>query len=548
MRQFNKGLKSIQDFPDDFDGIVSGAPAINWNNLTAAEKWEGLVHEDVMRQCDEIVGVVEDLIFAIMILLALSAMERRREQAEMIKQALLPLYINGELAFSRIQPGTENPAPSVYNGEMDIYPVEWYRYVVYNDSSYDTNTLNTSSYTLANLLNPFNIATWYGDLSAFRSRQGSPGGKFHGQADDRIAPGNSERYYDHVSQTIGLSLSKMDKFYRFFRISGMGPRSEGSGAWEVGQSLAGAGWGGGDGNGSRGGGDTLVELELDPERNVLIAMVRWVEEDIAPESLLGRKFANDKREQGIEFERRHCRYPSRNTYDGVGDWRSADSWESTAVYVRVAVLGRYPIPKVASVNKSWDVLAPSASGFGSASGPSYSSCYDPHFRAHSPPPPLHIAQHPPPPHTKPSLPNPQSAPPWKRDLYGYGQKHDKNRAGSGERGARRGSSRLHKLKMPKFPSASSSSKSSSKVAKDKPNRCRILLCLYLNFCGTPQTRHLGPWSLASLLRAMTIILVQRPRSAEKKEKGPPRAYNLFVKVNSAKWEEENPDKKGFEQF
>lgn len=86
--------------------------------------------------------------------------------------------------------------------------------------------------------NPFNIQTWEGDLSAFKDR----GGKvckfralkrvdtiltvnkvtYHGQADYIISSDNSPRYYNYVSQTMGLPSSDLDEFYRLFRISGMG--------------------------------------------------------------------------------------------------------------------------------------------------------------------------------------------------------------------------------------------------------------------------------------------------------------------------------------
>lgn len=60
----------MQDFPDDFDGVVAGAPAVAFNNLTS---WSGdflkilgnsssptfvstdlwtVVHEEILNQCD----------------------------------------------------------------------------------------------------------------------------------------------------------------------------------------------------------------------------------------------------------------------------------------------------------------------------------------------------------------------------------------------------------------------------------------------------------------------------------------------------------------
>jgi feruloyl esterase len=69
-------------------------------------------------------------------------------------------------------------------------------------------------------------------------------------------------------------------------------------------------------------------LGFDPESNVLAAMVRWVEEGIPPENILGTKFFNDLVANGIERSRRHCRYPYRNMYVG-GNASLPQSWECT---------------------------------------------------------------------------------------------------------------------------------------------------------------------------------------------------------------------------
>lgn len=183
--------------------------------------------------------------------------------------------------------------------------------MVFNPS-FDVDTLNLTDYTIAQQLNPFNIATFNGDLSAFQARNGKVI-TYHGQADMLISPADTEFYYQQIAKTMGLPPSDIDDFLRFFRISGMSHCSTGVGAWEIGQTLPGAS-------------GKLTSETLDPERNVLTAMVRWVEEGIAPETMLGTKYVNDTPELGVEFSRRHCRYPFRNTYDRTGDSSDPDSW------------------------------------------------------------------------------------------------------------------------------------------------------------------------------------------------------------------------------
>lgn len=107
--------------------------------------------------------------------------------------------------------------------------------------------------------------------------------------------------------------SELDNFYRFFRVSGLGHCRNGVGPWAIGQHLAGAGGG-------------LDEESLDPDKNIIMAMVMWAEQGIAPESVLGTKYINDTKTLGVKSSRRHCRYPLRNQYDGVGDSSKPESW------------------------------------------------------------------------------------------------------------------------------------------------------------------------------------------------------------------------------
>ncbi|THU84512.1 tannase and feruloyl esterase [Dendrothele bispora CBS 962.96] len=341
-----QALKTVQDFPSDFDGIVAGAPAADFNHLIdwsghfleitgtndsstflSTEKWVTLVHPDVLRQCDEIDGVRDGIIEDPSLCdydpsgLVCKDEEGEEEnqssnascitqvQADMIKEVYKPFFINGELAYPRLQPGSED-LPVFFTGQQFIFTADWFRYVVYSDPTYDVNTLSEKDWALAEDLDPFNISTWKADLSAFRDRQGKLL-TYHGQTDGLISPLNSERYYDRVTKTMGLTSSEQDEFYRFFRISGMGHCSGGVGAWEIGQTLAGS----------------RNLANLDPESNVLTAMVRWIEQGVAPESVLGRKFVNDDTNEGVAFSRKHCKYPLRNTYDGVGDSTKPESWK-----------------------------------------------------------------------------------------------------------------------------------------------------------------------------------------------------------------------------
>jgi feruloyl esterase len=332
-----QGFKSAQSFPEDFDGIVAGAPAFDFNNLNSwsghfylltgapgsptfltPDQWTA-VHKDIMAQCDGLDGYVDGIIEDPLLchyrpesLICPPGTPSNTTtcitgtQAATVRAVFSDLYgANGTLVYPRMQPGSELlGTPYIYYaGQPFQYSADWFQYVVYNDPSWDPATLGPDDYAFSDALNPAEIRTWSGDLSKVRDR-GAKILHWHGQQDQIITSENSPRYYNHVSRTMNLPSSKLDEFYRFFRISGLGHCGGGPGATFIGQ-----------GRGS--------VASLDPEQNVLMAMVRWVEQGKAPEGILGSAVVDGK----VEFQRRHCKYPLRNTYTGKGDPKKAESWK-----------------------------------------------------------------------------------------------------------------------------------------------------------------------------------------------------------------------------
>ncbi|KAF2758841.1 tannase and feruloyl esterase [Pseudovirgaria hyperparasitica] len=334
-----QGFKAVQEYADDFDGVVAGAPALDFTNLI---NWSGsfygktgapnsttflsteqrfLVNEMVLAQCDALDGSVDGLIEdpslcnprpeALICSTTTTSSTDCLSSAQVasVRDLFSPLYgQNGSLLYPRLEPGADAFAPGglglIVNGSPFPYTVDWYRYVVYNDATFDAGKLTAADYAACNAKTPY-ISTWKGDLTAFQQR----GGKvltYHGTVDSLISLDNSARYYEHVSRTMSLPSSALDHFYRYFRISGMAHCSGGPGAWQIGNQAVG-------------------NATLEAEGNVLMAMVRWVEEGVGPETVTGTKFVNDSKVLGVEFRRRHCRYPQRNVFQG-GDAKSADSW------------------------------------------------------------------------------------------------------------------------------------------------------------------------------------------------------------------------------
>lgn len=334
-----QGFKSIQDFPNDFDGVVAGAPAIAFNNLTSwssgfyaltgpptaptfvsANLWTTVIHQDVLKQCDSLDGAADGILESPDLcnydpsgLLCAAGQDATTcltsQQVETVRKVFSPIYDDaGSFVYPRLQPGAEAAETpfAMLNGQV-FGSSDWWKYAIFNDSNWDPITLKPSDYPISSQLNHFNIETWNGDLSPFKKH----GGKvihYHGLQDGIIPDSNSPRYYDHVSKTMKQTPQQLDSFYRYFRISGMQHCGGGPGAHAIGNQRRNF-------------------ASFDPQENVLTALVRWVEEGIAPETITGTAFINGTEALGVDYKRKHCKWPARNVYKGPGAIKDPASWK-----------------------------------------------------------------------------------------------------------------------------------------------------------------------------------------------------------------------------
>ncbi|KAF5344249.1 hypothetical protein D9758_012351 [Tetrapyrgos nigripes] len=331
-----QGFKEAQDFPEDFDGILAGAPALGlprivaWGNYLSQAVgppdsetfltpplW-ALVYDEVLKQCDKLDGTEDGLLedpnkcdFLPETLLCVKGQKKAcltSNQVEAVRKIFSPMYgLNGELIYPRMQPGinTKRQMPFYFDGSPSFLSEDWFRHVVYNSTSWDGRTFTLEDAAAALRQNPFNVETYNGDLSAFASR-GSKLLSYHGLQDWVIPSEMSQLYYAHVARTMSLPPAELDKFYRLFFISGMEHCRDGDGAWAIGQDR--------DAYGGK-----------DAEENALMALVRWVEEGVAPEVLRGVKYSE---EDAItpEYWRAHCKWPKKNRYIGPGSSTEESAW------------------------------------------------------------------------------------------------------------------------------------------------------------------------------------------------------------------------------
>ncbi|KAG9523146.1 putative ferulic acid Esterase/Feruloyl esterase precursor, partial [Aureobasidium melanogenum] len=332
-----QALQSAQMFSEDFDGIIAGSSASDFNHhidwsgrmyvLTGADESDPkyltyddwvIVHNEVLKQCDEPLdgvadGIIEDSTICDFNATKLTCVGNQTDncltfqQTSTVWNIFSQLYDpEGNLYYPRFSPGAElySSTNGVLHG-VQGHVKDWFGAGVWNDSSWDPSTLSQTDYTKADETNVLhgNVSSFNSDLSAFHAA-GKKLIMYHGLMDPAITPENSQRYYLNVARDMGLDHTGLDEFLRFFRISGMYHCTGGIGAWAFGQN----------GNAQNG------------TSNVVWDIVNWVEKGEAPDTMTGTKFINDDPSQGVQMERHHCRFPYRTTYKGTGDSNDPDNW------------------------------------------------------------------------------------------------------------------------------------------------------------------------------------------------------------------------------
>lgn len=338
-----QGFKMVQSFPDLFDGVIAGSPALDWNHLLGTGGVFGtilgtagghqgllsnadlnLVTADVLAQCDALDGVTDGIIDdpdtcdyrPENLLCPLGAVNTTSclspEKVVVVRQIFTPLFgTTGELLLPRFDPGATGLVHPLFGPGEFPYTLDWFRFVIFNDTAFTGVNFTVADVEFAQRLDPSGISTMNADIQPFLDR----GGKiltYHGTQDFLIPSGNSRRYYNDVATT--LQMPTLDSFYRLFTIPGMGHCSTGPGAWQFGQS-----------------GTDIRGLANDTSSNILLALVDWVENGRAPDGIVGTKFMNDLVTEGIDSQRLHCPYPSRSVLKPGGIHTEAAGWECKAL-------------------------------------------------------------------------------------------------------------------------------------------------------------------------------------------------------------------------
>jgi hypothetical protein len=311
-----QGLMEAQRYPQDYDGIVSGAPAINWHKLHPQQLWGAVIMNAMtnpvpgckltaataaaIASCDSIDGVkdgvIEDPIrcdYDPKQLIGTSAGESCGSFTEVDASVIQKLWEgprrqDGEFLWYGLPKGADlnalwtsretPPKPQ----PMGI-TLEWFRYFLAEDPKLDGNTITRDQYERFwdQSVEQYGavIGTDNPDLTDFRNR----GGKaivWHGWADPLISAEGTVDYYGRVQKQMG-GPEKTSRFMRLFMAPGVGHCGDGSGPAPSGQQEA---------------------------------LLAWVEDGKAPVTLL----ATSRDRSGITRSRPLCQYPLVAKYKGTG--------------------------------------------------------------------------------------------------------------------------------------------------------------------------------------------------------------------------------------
>ncbi|PIL35641.1 hypothetical protein GSI_02370 [Ganoderma sinense ZZ0214-1] len=311
-----QGLKEVQEFPDDFDGVVVGSPANWWTHVQSwsihmnlnvqpstsphfmmEDTWKNLIASEVLKQCDALDGLADGIVsdprnckFQPETLLCSSGQNvstcLTEDQVSALRNIYSDYYEGNEYVFAGYYPGGE---ADYYHGLVGKTQFKigrsFFQYMVINDTDWKIHDYNASVLALVDEINPGQGNAASPNITAFVGPQHN-GKLIHyvGYADQLISPGNSIHYFES---------------------GGYGANAFGA----VEQAS-----------------NSNPPLSNDPEHNILSAIVRWVEEGIAPENFTAAYYIDNDVANGVGFTRPLCKYPSALKYKS-GDNSSADSFE-----------------------------------------------------------------------------------------------------------------------------------------------------------------------------------------------------------------------------
>ena len=325
-----QGLIEAQRYPEDFDGLIIGAPwnfqshsnaGFLWNAQALAAPGARIPAEKLpaiaaaaVAACDKKDGLADGVI-------ADPSRCNFDPRSLTCKGAddntcLTPPQVT---AIQKIYDGPKNPrtGESIFPGFARGSEAGWtgmvrpttaasgllvyFSNLVYRNPEWDLRTFNFDSdmahtdQTVGQLGNA--TSTDY----AGAIRRGVKIIQYHGWNDQTLQPAYSPQYYEQVAKANG-GIEKTQEFYRLFMVPGLAHCSGGIGASSFG-----------------GVGQQLPPVR-DAAHDLVTALEQWVERGVPPAQFIGTKYTdNEATTRTVQYTRPVCLYPSVARYKGTGD-------------------------------------------------------------------------------------------------------------------------------------------------------------------------------------------------------------------------------------
>jgi feruloyl esterase len=326
-----QALMEAQRYPDDYDGLIAGAPANAFTQILTGFAWNmknlladtasylpskklKAIESAALAACDSRDGVKDGVLddptkcgFDPSVL---RCKGEETDDCLTEKQiiALKKIYAGprdakGQQIIPGFTPGGETgpggwtpwiTGATPQSALQFFFSTQAFKNMVYNDPNWDFKTFDLerdsklANEKLASALNATDP-----DLRAFHAR----GGKlilYHGWNDAALPPMNTVNYYRSVMAKMGRR--RANSFIRLFMAPGVQHCAGGPGPDSFGQMV--------------------TRAQSDPQRDLTLALERWVEHGVAPDQVIATKRAGAN--APAQRTRPLCPYPQVARYKGSG--------------------------------------------------------------------------------------------------------------------------------------------------------------------------------------------------------------------------------------
>jgi len=337
-----QGWIMAQRHAEEYDGLLTGAPAFNWDRFIPAELWG----EVAMNQ--EVGAPISTAKLSAVTGAAVAACAGHSGDGTLTTDAFLAdprlcTYNPAQMSCSA-QPANPNclstqeagAVSKIWDGPRDrkgkrlwfgldrgasllgldgpvpfTIATDHFAYWIHQNPSFDWHTVTETSFVTDFFTSEAKFEDVIGtdsiDLDEFIEHKAKDI-TYHGVADQLIFSRGTTNYFERLHEKYGAR--NVDKFARLFRVPGMGHCAGGPGPNAFGQ-----------------GGPAVP---ADPQHNIFLALVNWVEFGIAPDEVIATKYVGDNPASGVAFTRPLCVFPKLAHYSGVGNPNDAANWTCVA--------------------------------------------------------------------------------------------------------------------------------------------------------------------------------------------------------------------------